>query len=713
MARPAPKFERKFSVSRTRGVAMWTRVNGMTVSRFKKDEDGAILVFFALCCAAIFLVAALSFDIGRRASTQTEIQSFTDHVALAAAGELNGFPGAIQRAKAAADQLILDEYVIGDGDKVLGPGDFQIYFYETLPDDDEEDLGIAVGQTNPPLSDTDPASDALARFVRVALLDDGTNDTRITVPWVFARLLTIFGTNTLPSELIGAESVAGYTSLACDVSPVFFCMPEGNSLMSGEPWDPADHIGQTIRLRDGDGGGGQGGPYWEPGNFTWLDIREQVPDTVVDLDGPCQGLSGNNLYECLFAAEGGATLCFENGLLTTLPGQKEGNVAAVFDTRFDIYSSSSSQVADDPTYRPAPVVNKAYEADGVCGSGQTSTTTTMALPPDDCFKSTAADPFGTCGNYSGELRYGNADWEDGRLKYVETNYSRDFDSTGTILSGDITTGGEMMTIAGEEYHRDDPFRPEAVYGTDYTAQDLIDAGLVQREADGTPSVDGAGNQIPDPDQLTKTSMINRNLPAGATPVDYSNFPIIPNGSTKWDYYQAEVAGSLYQVPNLVFNLDPDNTVDTFNDEADGASLIVEDISGPGEEAVLVPRPRELIRDIEGPTNYDRLGSTNPYCSRVADESNFSLDPRRRTLVAAAVDCGAQKISGKTTDVRATYFVEVFLISPSDDDPVDKKKKEIFVEIIGPALNTGETQVRPGRFRNLVQLYRNRPLGVAE
>ena len=39
-----------------------------------------------ICCAAIFLVAALSFDLGRRASTQTELQSFADNVALAAAG---------------------------------------------------------------------------------------------------------------------------------------------------------------------------------------------------------------------------------------------------------------------------------------------------------------------------------------------------------------------------------------------------------------------------------------------------------------------------------------------------------------------------------------------------------------------------------------------------------------------------------------------------
>ena len=98
---------------------MMTHVNGMMKNKFSRDEDGALLVFFALCVAAIFLIAALSFDLGRRASTQTEIQSFVDNVSLAAAGELNGFPGAMARAQTAAANLISDSYVFGsdaDGD---------------------------------------------------------------------------------------------------------------------------------------------------------------------------------------------------------------------------------------------------------------------------------------------------------------------------------------------------------------------------------------------------------------------------------------------------------------------------------------------------------------------------------------------------------------------------------------------------------------------
>ena len=122
----------------------------MKNSKFARQEDGALLVFFAICAAAIFLVAALSFDIGRRASTQTELQSYADNVALAAAGELNGFPGAVARARRAAENLIEDKFTIGEGNRVLsGASDFSLTFYETLPDDEAAwDFELAVDPTN-------------------------------------------------------------------------------------------------------------------------------------------------------------------------------------------------------------------------------------------------------------------------------------------------------------------------------------------------------------------------------------------------------------------------------------------------------------------------------------------------------------------------------------------------------------------------------------
>ena len=76
--------------------------------RLRGDERGALLVFVAVAIVALLGLIALSFDLGRMASTQTELQSFADNVALAAAGELDGKEDSIERATRAANNLITD-----------------------------------------------------------------------------------------------------------------------------------------------------------------------------------------------------------------------------------------------------------------------------------------------------------------------------------------------------------------------------------------------------------------------------------------------------------------------------------------------------------------------------------------------------------------------------------------------------------------------------
>ena len=689
---------------------MWTRVTSMTKPNFRRDEEGALLVFFALCCAAIFLIAALSFDLGRRASTQTELQSFADNVSLAAAGELNGFPGAIERAERAARELIQDNYVFGteaDGDAgttLQGESDYDIFFYAELPPDDQDPFLTALPKV--------AASDGLARFARVVVKD-------VEVEWVFANLLTIFG-QTPPPDEVRAESTAGYTSLSCNVAPVFFCLPTDSSGNVLPEWSKEgigcetcdgglSNVGKTILLRSGQQTGGQGG-FWEPGNFTWLDVRDQIPPEFWDQSGPlfnplgpCAEFANSpnsiNMYECLFAT-GGGTLCFAQGDLATKTGQSEGNIAAVFNTKFDLYASSSNQVDTDSRFQPAPSVIKGYVGgDGCGGGGETKTTTTMSLPADDCF-------FGgsgiDCLSYGGFTRYGDQDWSDGRLLYVDTNYSLDPNSQGSVDKTDVTAGGDLMRIDDRVYHVDDPFRPEAT-------------------------------------QTNSTGYFDTNgLPLFPKSADYANYPVVPgpnysssdpsgnNGdSSHWTYYQAEVAASMYAGGTVGTN----SPKDVFNPGAG-------DTSYPGGLPPAAGRA-ELIRDIylvPGPTYpdnssdftyrlstpanaqpswtkvFDRLGNSLPQCSTAGNPLNYSTDPRRRTLVAAAIDCKEQGVQGNTTDMSAAYYVEVFLLGPSDDvveAGVKKKntKKEIYVEIISPALEFGAELVEPGTFRNLVQIYR--------
>lgn len=612
---------------------MWTQVTGMFVKRFKKEEDGALLVFFAMCCAAIFLIAALSFDIGRRASTQTELQSFVDNVALAAAGELNGFPGAIQRAQNAAQDLIQDEFVIGVGDKDLqGPGDYHIYFYSTLPDDDETAMPTTFenGLLDPAVA----SHDQLARFVRVAMINDpALGDKRVTVPWVFGRVLSIFSSDALPAEEVEAEAVAGFTSLACDVTPIFFCMPP--TVEGTDPWDPEDNIGQVIRLI---AEAGTGGGDWHPGNFAWLDVLDQVPaEDLTDPDGPCFGKNGPDLYACMVAGAGAVSLCFENGYLKTLTGRAEGWRPTTLNSFFDMYDAAQMDLEDDPLYPPAPVVTKDYVDGTTCGDGSssTTTTTTMPLPPDDCYVYGG----GSCSVYESEIRYGDAIWDTGRLEYVETNYATDHLTVADYLTDPDETYTVVGTNAGT-YHVDDPFRPDPLNPS-------------------SPAV--AGN------------------------------PLVPAGSTRWDYYQAEVALSLYSNPGAFYAGTASGT--PHSSPVD----LIQDVYDPGPDGELGNGNDILV--------HDRLGSSLPSCS--TDEGGASLasdDPRRRVVTAAAVDCETWRgeFNGRSGEFLAQYFVDIFLLNPARPNG---STRELYGEVISGALNGGNDDIAPGSFRNLVQLYR--------
>jgi Putative Flp pilus-assembly TadE/G-like len=612
---------------------MLTREKLMRDQKFKDNEDGALLAFFAICCAAIFLIAALSFDLGRRASTQTELQSFADNVALAAAGELNGFPGAIARAQLAADQLIRDKFTFGNGDRNLGGvEDFTLTFYASLPDN--ENLWD-------PALPADSSSDLSARFARVQLDE-------VDVPWVFANILSIFSTDPLPDEAVGAEATAGYTSLACDIAPVFFCMPQADSRDPDGIWDPKNHKGDLVLLRTGQ----QGNSFWDSGNFGWLDVRENIPEeSLVNPYGDCAGLTGSTLLVCLIAAENGVTTCFENGLLTTLPGQKQGIESAVFNTRFDMFNAKVSQYADNTNFQPAPIVTRGFKdsSDDACLKNSVQDIETAPFPVDDCFGSGG----GLCQSYGGQVRFGDGVWTQGRREYVEANYSTDYESAGSFAVDDPLTPLVNEAEIQNGYHVNDPFSPANA---------------------------GAGDIV-----------LNNN----AWRYDYFIAEVI---TTYWDYWgpSGPMGFPDKQTAFNAYKTNPDMVFETPMSVNDGTSMIAQYEDDLGN---LYPRsetglPRCAVDPNEGGLN----------------EFNVSPNPRRRTVVAAVVDCSttgpnAPGIKGKDKDVQATYFIEMFLTEPVKGDPTDKTKFDMWLEIVSPALNPGNEVVASGRFQNLVQIYR--------
>ncbi len=369
------------------------------LARFARDENGGILVFWGLFLAVGFGFVALTFDIGRVANTQSELQSFADQVALAAAGELDGRSDAIDRATAAANGLIRRRQTFGDGDPDMGAGDFTLLFLTSLPAIDTTPVTGGIDPAN-----ASEAQQQAARFVQVTV-----NRRTVQTPFaaVNATLIGRAGANV--QAQVGATAVAGVSGWACDITPLFFCVPSPDWRV-GDPADPANKIGDQILLRTG---GNQPNntqnerdrdqAFWQPGNFGFLN-----PNSLpVDPDGPCKNRSGANLYRCLVGAERAVTQCLQtDGGIDTLTGQRQGLVRA-FNTRFDMYDGPMNSETGNSAFRPAPnVLSDRWEP----SSGQASQDPPN-LPRDKCIEAE------TC-------RFGNNDWD--RDLYIDMFHGGDW-----------------------------------------------------------------------------------------------------------------------------------------------------------------------------------------------------------------------------------------------------------------------------------------------
>ncbi|MBP9185024.1 MAG: Tad domain-containing protein, partial [Fuscovulum sp.] len=156
----------------------------------RQDERGTILVLWAVCLGVILGIVALSFDLGRASITRSELQSFADSVALAAAGELDANDDAITRATAAA-ALIADSHSFGNTDRALqGAADYALTFLAALPASDAAALSDVT---------TDPRD---AAFVRVTV-------TPTTVESTFGAAFAALTGNQDRDYDLGATAVAG------------------------------------------------------------------------------------------------------------------------------------------------------------------------------------------------------------------------------------------------------------------------------------------------------------------------------------------------------------------------------------------------------------------------------------------------------------------------------------------------------------------------
>lgn len=390
----------------------------VTKSGFFRSEAGTVAILWALSLVVFFGLIALIFDIGRASITQSELQTYADHVALAAAGELNGASDAIERAKLAARTqlsggLIADTQHFGAGGADLSVDvENDLRFLTKIPDDDKDPLSQFT---------TDPAE---ARYVEVTI-----SPRSVTLPF-FRAVRGLLGQGTgAVSANVGAVAVAGSESQICDITPLFFCKPVGRDLTD------ENEIGTMIKLRTG-----QSGSLWGPGNFGFID-----PDQALDEDGVCEDETGRaGITNCLVGAEITKTMCVTNKLDLS-PGQQVGITNAAFNYRFDMFNKNDPERID-PRFPPAPNVVSGLvpELDGCYKNSQTPSTDTTYLtrePSLDC--ETCTDRFSSPG--------GN--WETLKPDYMTKNHPDQGAGFQDIGEGDFNfpDGFDVSKVKGTRF----------------------------------------------------------------------------------------------------------------------------------------------------------------------------------------------------------------------------------------------------------------------
>jgi hypothetical protein len=353
-----------------------------SIGDFRKDEDGGVLVFWAVTLVLFLGLIGLIFDTGRLGTVQSELQSFADSVTLAAAAELDGREDAIDRARSAAMTLITDQQTFAEGGKTLDANEsVTLTFYR--PDID----GSFTRSES--LVTTDPHS---ASFVQARIADH-------TVASGFGAAFAAMRGGAGAEMSASAFAVAGFSLEACNVAPVAMCLPSLD-------FDAASSIGQTLEMQAKVGLG----PLL-PGQIAAVDT---LTNSLGGLN-VCAGLIGGALEACLLAARKPETACAGQGGLELSASLSGTDMLEAINTRFGEFSGVASGLLGDPDFSEAPNVLTGLTNElGLCLPidllpGEDD----IGLPVDDCLAS------GACGVQ------GDGQWSAGRAAYIEAHYDGD------------------------------------------------------------------------------------------------------------------------------------------------------------------------------------------------------------------------------------------------------------------------------------------------
>jgi Flp pilus assembly protein TadG len=269
--------------------------------RLWSEESGAIAPVFALALPALIVVGGLAFDYSRLVSLDTELQNAADQSALAAASQLDGEPGACERASAA----------------VAAAG---LVTNDTLFANDGNASGLSI--TVP----SEPACDAIGRIrfyqdkaKATAATDDGNaNFVEVIVNTRTAQYALTPVVGAFTSGAIDAAAMAGVGSAICRVPPLMICNPDPS-----QPFNADGKKGWGVQVT------AKGNGAWGAGDFGFLQVGA---GHKADLE---KALAfGITTYDCAPATG-------------TFP--QSGNAQGLYNainTRFDMYDTSGTPLGN-------------------------------------------------------------------------------------------------------------------------------------------------------------------------------------------------------------------------------------------------------------------------------------------------------------------------------------------------------------------------------
>lgn len=304
----------------------------MRVSQALSDCSGVVLPYVAIMLIAIIGLAGLAIDSSRLMSVQTQLQNAADALALAGAAELDRRPDSIIRARAAIDNLIANPIVGAGNDRVAQVANVE--FLRSLPV--SQDLPISEAN----LTD-DPT---LAAYVQVTVKP--------------VSMLPLFPMSMSAERRtigVGAQAVAGYDQVVCNVTPLYVCNPfeapgmtyyQATQALVEASQDPASQR-RLIRLA-----GSANGAYTR-GTTGYI-----APDTGLLPAASCGPGAGYGIPQALAASQ--VRACFRLSAVNLLPSEDRPAMDGL-NTRFDIYANGFSSCR---IYAPDQNVRKGFTTVG-------------------------------------------------------------------------------------------------------------------------------------------------------------------------------------------------------------------------------------------------------------------------------------------------------------------------------------------------------------